>query len=76
MPQPQQPELRRSGETPAVDDHTKSTTNVGAPGGSSADAQLAVPEENQPGHHPDKEQDKPDPAAFAERLGIGDHPDE
>ena len=70
MPQPQQPELRRSGETPAVDDHAKTTTGIGAPGGSAADERLNVPEENQPGHHPEREQDKPDPDAFADRLGI------
>jgi hypothetical protein len=29
-----------------------------------------VPPDNQPGHHPEKEQDKPDPAAFAARLGA------
>jgi cobalamin biosynthesis Mg chelatase CobN len=34
-----------------------------APGG-------PVPAENQPGHHPAKEQDRPDLDAFAERLGV------
>jgi hypothetical protein len=29
-----------------------------------------VPEENKPGHHPAREQDKPDPDAFARRLGL------
>jgi hypothetical protein len=29
-----------------------------------------VPPENQPGHHPAEEQDKPDLNAFAERLGT------
>jgi len=29
-----------------------------------------VPPENQPGHHPAHEQDKPDLKAFAERLGT------
>jgi hypothetical protein len=28
----------------------------------------AVPEANQPGHHPDREQDRPDPDAFVERF--------
>jgi len=36
---------------------------VDAPGG-------AVPPDNQPGHHPSQEQDKPDLDAFAERLGT------
>jgi hypothetical protein len=30
----------------------------------------AVPPDNQPGHHPDKEQDKPDLDAFAAKLGT------
>jgi hypothetical protein len=29
-----------------------------------------VPEDNKPGHHPRREQDKPDPKAFARRLGL------
>lgn len=29
-----------------------------------------IPEDNQPGHHPAKEQDKPDLDAFAARLGV------
>ena len=29
-----------------------------------------MPEDNQPGHHPPEEQDKPDLQAFAERLGT------
>lgn len=29
-----------------------------------------VPEDNQPGHHPEREQDQPDPDAFARRLSI------
>jgi hypothetical protein len=70
MPQPQQPELRRSNETPAVEDHDKTTIGVGGPSGNAADPPLTVPDENQPGHHPNKDQDKPDLDAFADRLGI------
>jgi hypothetical protein len=33
-----------------------------------------APPDNEPGHHPDHEQDKPDLDAFAEKLGI--EPDE
>jgi hypothetical protein len=29
-----------------------------------------VPADNQPGHHPSKEQDKPDLTAFAQKLGV------
>lgn len=31
-----------------------------------------VPADNQPGHHPSKEQDKPDLDAFARRLGVAE----
>lgn len=34
------------------------------------DPDLAVPPENRAGHHPDREQDKPDPDAMAEAYGI------
>ena len=30
-----------------------------------------VPEDNRPGHHPEHEQDRPDPDAFAARFGVG-----
>lgn len=34
-----------------------------------------MPDENQPGHHPEEEQDKPEPDAFAARLrGEGREP--
>jgi len=58
MGRPQQPELRRSdrGETnPQGRKVTREAERPGrerGPGG-------PLPEENQPGHHPDKEQDKP-----------------
>ena len=29
-----------------------------------------VPDDNRPGHHPDAEQDRPDPDAMAEALGV------
>ncbi len=67
MSNPQQPELRRSGYTPA-DQESWVNEDHGAPG--SDDVSLRVPEANQPGHHPDQEQDKPDLDAFAERLGV------
>ena len=53
-----------------MDDHAKTTTGVGGPGGDSADEHRTVPEENQAGHHPEHDQDKPDLDAYAERLGI------
>ena len=58
MPKPQQPEIRRS-ERGAVDDSsvTEALTAREVPGTSGAPG--AVPEDNQPGHHPEQEQDKP-----------------
>jgi hypothetical protein len=34
-----------------------------------------LPPENQPGHHPEKEQDKPDPAAFVAKFKGEDRPE-
>ncbi len=53
---PQQPEIRRNGHSPA--DAGSAKTHY------KGDAQESgntgpVPEENQPGHHPEVEQDKP-----------------
>lgn len=79
MAKPQQPELRRSGRVEALDpdateakrgaDRRRKTTRPEAP----------VPEDNRPGHHPDRDQDKPDLDRFAERLGVvrdGDEPED
>ena len=57
MPNPQQPELRRSEKGSTVQDSAKSNADLpldehGRTG--------PVPEENQPGHHPETEQDQPD----------------
>jgi hypothetical protein len=61
MSNPQQPELRRSGKGDTVQDSwgnaAGSAENPGPEG-----AAGPVPEANQPGHHPEKEQDKPDVA--------------
>ena len=66
MPKPQQPELRRSEYGATSDDSAKSNADVedlSAGGGAGP-----VPEENQPGHHPEHDQDKPDPQAFVDRA--------
>jgi len=70
MPNPQQPELRRSGENAAVESHARTVLNPEGPDGGASDATLHTPKANQPGHHPDREQDKPDLGAFAARLGV------
>lgn len=70
MAKPQQPELARSGRG-AVDPHavkeqlsapTKGGDQSAEPGGS------PVPEENQPGHHPEHDQDKPSGDAFVAKV--------
>ena len=56
MSNPQQPEIRRSGRGEVVEDAVKS--RHGGPTDESGDSG-PVPEDNQPGHHPQSEQDKP-----------------
>ena len=70
MSNPQQPEIARSRKTPAQDPDSvagvleaQDQPGVGGPAG-------PIPADNQPGHHPAKEQDKPDLDAFAARLGV------
>ena len=58
MTKPQQPELRRSGLGSTDQDSAK--VNADEPLGGSPKAAGPVPEDNQPGHHPEDEQDKPD----------------
>lgn len=60
MTQPQQPELRRSGRGSTTDDSAKEGAG-GVPEAALKDQSgvAPVPEANQPGHHPEQEQDKP-----------------
>jgi len=69
MARPQQPELARSAKTDLDPDHIE-TGLQGQPTPKSGGETGPVPPENQPGHHPEKEQDKPDLDAFAARLGT------
>jgi hypothetical protein len=57
MSNPQQPEIRRSERGEIVQDATKSRT--GGPTDAKGNTG-PVPEDNQPGHHPEHEQDQPD----------------
>src|SRR5688500_12849792 len=69
MARPQQPELARSAKTDLDPDHIETGLQgqkAPATGGETG----PVPPDNQPGHHPPKEQDKPDLDAFAARLGT------
>jgi hypothetical protein len=54
---PQQPELHRSGLTPADPASAKSQPSGSLQGGQESIG--PVPEDNTPGHHPEQEQDKP-----------------
>ena len=55
MSTPQQPEIRRSGRTPVVPDYTNDVDDPLDEKGNAG----RVPEANEPGHHPQVEQDKP-----------------
>ncbi|MDQ4070229.1 MAG: hypothetical protein M3203_12280 [Actinomycetota bacterium] len=58
MSKPQQPELHRSGKGATDPASAKANPEVsGRPGAEGAAG--PVPEDNQPGHHPEQEQDKP-----------------
>ncbi len=57
MSTPQQPELHRSGKGAA--DPKSAKGHVDSPAADQGDAG-PVPPDNRPGHHPEKEQDKPD----------------
>jgi hypothetical protein len=62
MSSPQQPELRRSGRGDVTQEGRRETREgEDAPqrGGRTG----PVPPDNQPGHHPEHEQDKPEPPA-------------
>src|SRR5205823_3118837 len=63
MARPQQPELARSGKTDIDPDHV-ATGLQGQPTPATGGETGPVPPENQPGHHPIEEQDKPDLDAF------------
>lgn len=70
MSNPQQPELARSRKTPAQDQDAVAGVVEGQREPGADPPRGPVPPENQPGHHPEEEQDKPDLNAFAEKLGT------
>ncbi len=78
MPNPQQPELRRSERVPALDpDASEAKLSAQRRNRRRPTApNTPVPDDQQPGHHPDHDQDKPDLDAFAERLGVVAEEDE
>ena len=76
MSNPQQPELARSRKTPAQDQDAVAAVVDGKRGLVTDAPAGPVPVDNQPGHHPAKEQDKPDLDAFAQKLGIVESPED
>jgi hypothetical protein len=70
MSNPQQPELARSRKVPHQDQDAVAGAVEGQRQPDAEAPRGPVPPENQPGHHPPEEQDKPDLDAFAERMGI------
>jgi hypothetical protein len=71
MGRPQQPELARSAKTDLDPDHVGTELEARKPPRSGGPTG-PVPPENQPGHHPADEQDKPALDAFAARFGGDD----
>lgn len=77
MSKPQQPEVRRSGRVPALDPDASEAKLSAQSRPANGDTIGDAPADQQPGHHPDHDQDKPDLDRFAERLGVkaeGDEP--
>jgi hypothetical protein len=70
MSNPQQPEIGRSRKTPAQNPDAAAGVIEGQKQPGTGGPEGPVPEDNQPGHHPAEEQDKPDLQAFAERMGT------
>jgi hypothetical protein len=69
MANPQQPELARSRRTPALAPDAAETVLSAEqrPTGGRGEAG-PIPEDNLPGHHPEHEQDKPDPEKFLAKM--------
>ncbi len=70
MSNPQQPELARSRKTPTQDPDAAASVIEGQRDVGQSEPGGPVPPENQPGHHPPQEQDKPNLDAFAQRFGV------
>ena len=70
MSNPQQPELARSRKTPAQDPDAIAGVIEGQHEFGADAPRGPVPAENQPGHHPAEEQDKPPLDKFAAKLGT------
>jgi len=76
MPNPQQPELRRSEKGATTDDGTKGTHTAPDEQAVWSGRAGPIPEDNQPGHHPPVDQDKPSGDAFVAKAGGSDGSDD
>ena len=75
MGRPQQPELGRSGHSSVSGgQHAGEVIEGQVQAGEEEGTAGPVPEDNRPGHHPEREQDKPDLERFRDRLGGGQEP--
>jgi len=68
MANPQQPELARSRKTPALDPDATEAVLSAAEAPTVDRPRGPVPVDNQPGHHPAVEQDKPDADRFIAKV--------
>jgi hypothetical protein len=68
MANPQQPELARSRKTPSLDPDATEAVLSAATAPTVDPARGPVPADNEPGHHPPVEQDKPDPDRFVAKV--------
>lgn len=71
MDRPQQPELYRSGTTALEPDSVESDLVAHRRPRARRAGRQWVPPDNRPGHHPEREQDQPDPGVLAPRRGTG-----
>ena len=72
MPNPQQPELRRSGRGATSDDSAKIDPDNESNSRATGFPEHTVPSDSRPGHHPEVEQDHPGPDRLPDAHGEGD----
>lgn len=72
MSRPQSPELHRSGRIASLDPDNVATRLEAHRDPRRSGPSGPVPEANQPGHHPEHDQDKPDLASFVRRFNRTD----
>lgn len=76
MAKPQSPELRRSGNIASFDPDNVAARVKASDRPRSSGPTGPVPEDNRPGHHPEREQSKPDLDDFVERFNRAGHDDD